>query len=78
MVVCSEFVLYYFAGFLLEENSIHESRDRYIYRLCTVHITYITIPDERKNYSELCKNSFPIKKRISSPSLVHFLNINEI
>ena len=30
MVVCSEFVLHYFAGFLLEENSIHESRDRYI------------------------------------------------
>ena len=31
MVVCSEFVMHDFAGFLLEENSIHESRDRYIY-----------------------------------------------
>ena len=30
MVVCSEFVMHDFAGFLLEENSIHESRDRYI------------------------------------------------
>ena len=41
MVVCSEFVLYYFAGFLLEENSIHESRDRYIYIdyvQCILHI----------------------------------------
>ena len=75
MVVCSEFVMHDFAGFLLEENSIHESRDRYIYRLCTVHIT---IPDERKNYSELCKNPIPIENRISFPSLVHFLNINEI
>ena len=77
MVVCSEFVVHDFAGFLLEENSIHESRDRYIYiyRLCTVHIT---IPDERKNYSELCKNSIPIENRISFPSLEHFLNINEI
>ena len=71
MVVCSEFVMHDFAGFLLEENSIHESRDRYIYGLCTVHII---IPDERKNFSELCKNSFPIEKRISFPSLVHFLN----
>ena len=31
MVVCSEFVMHDFAAFLLEENSIHESRDRYIY-----------------------------------------------
>ena len=31
MAVCSEFVMHDFAGFLLEENSIHESRDRYIY-----------------------------------------------
>ena len=75
MVVCSEFVMHDFAGCLLEENSIHESRDRYIYIDCTVHIT---IPDERKNYSELCKNSIPIENRISFPSLVHFLNINEI
>ena len=37
MVVCSEFVMHDFAGFLLEENSIHESRDRYI---LTMYSTY--------------------------------------
>ena len=37
MVVCSEFVMHDFAGFLLEENSIHESRDRYIH----VYIDYV-------------------------------------
>ena len=75
MVVCSEFVMHDFKGFLLEAKTPFMKAGTDIYRLCTVHIT---IPDERKNYSELCKNSFPVEKRISFPSLVHFLNINEI
>ena len=53
MVVCSEFVMHDFKGFLLEAKTPFMKAGTDIYRLCTVHIT---IPDERKNYSELRKN----------------------
>ena len=54
MVVFSEFVMHDFAGFLLRKIPFMNAGTD-MYRLCAVHIT---IPDERKNYSELSMQEF--------------------